>query len=329
MGHRRKFVYQDGVLRDALFPEVVQRWQVRNERIEPGNYRVLLETTEGPVTLVEDEEAFWIEQGQERSALSESPVRLPAFAGHPRAPLLRALHAEMLANVLPWGPVPNLWIYPRPWYRDAAMMALCFEKTGNVELLCPWIENQPQPYDWNNRGHSEPDNLGQILYLASLAGGAKLPVVAAALKEVDRFRKGAGICGSTDFAEHPAYQTKWLKYGLKRLGLDDPYVVPQVADSYSALFWMDFKEFHVPYPRFDAGALRDYPYLNWAEAHFYGDPPPEPVSAETMTRELQSGVVDYGRMAFLSPEFVADRKCTPHTWHAAEIFLYFLDYPHA
>ena len=33
--------------------------------------------------------------------------------------------------------VPNLWIYPRPWYRDAAMMALCFEETGNVDLLRP------------------------------------------------------------------------------------------------------------------------------------------------------------------------------------------------
>ena len=174
---------------------------------------------------------------------------------------------------------------------------------------------------------SEPDNLGQILYLASLAGGTKLPVVAAARKEIANFRRGDGICGSTDFAEHPVYQTKWLEYGLKRLGLDDPYVVPSVADSYGSLVWMDFKEFHAPHPHFDAGTLKKWPYLNWAEAHFYGEPPPEPVSADMMTREFHSGVVNYGRMAFLSPDFVTNRWCTPHIWHAAEIFLYFLDYP--
>ena len=327
MGGRRKFVYRGGALTDALFGDVVQSWKVRNEIIDRGNYRVLLETDQGPVTLFEDEEAFWIEQGHDRRAVSSSKVHLPDFAGNPHAALLRALHAELLVNIMPWGPVPNLWVYPRPWYRDAAMMALCFERTGNADLLRPWIENQPRPYDWNNRGDSEPDNLGQILFLASLAGGSKLPVVAHALKEIHRFRKGNDICGSTDFAEHPVYQTKWLKYGLHRLGLDDPFVIPDVADSYSSLFWMEFKEQHVPHPRFGPNELAKYPYLNWAEAHFYGDVPPEAFTVDTLTREFESGVVSYGRMAFLSPDFVTRRWCTPHTWHAAEIFLYFLDNP--
>lgn len=329
MGGRRKFVYTNGVLTDALFGDVVQSWKVRSERIDRANYRIHLETDDGAVTLLEDEEAFWIEQQGDRRAISKGRVHLPDFAGHARAPMLRALHAELLANVMPWGPVPNLWIYPRPWYRDAAMMALCFERTGNVDLLRPWIKNQPRPYDWNNRGNSEPDNLGQILYLASLAGGTKLPVVDAALKEIKNFHKDGGICGSTDFSEHPVYQTKWLKFGLRSLGLDDPYVIPAVPDSYSSLFWMDYKDAHVPHPRFNADALHKYPYLNWAEAHFYGEPPPESVSENTLTREFHSGVVDYGRMAFLSPDFVTNRWCTPHTWHAAEIFLYFLDYPNS
>lgn len=327
MGHRRKFIYRNGTLTDALFGDVVQRWQVRNEKIDPAYYRVLLETDHGPVTLVEGEEAFWIEQAGDRRALTSGRVRLPDFTAHPCAGLLRALHAELLANILPWGPVPNLWVYPRPWYRDAAMMALCFEKTGNVDLLRPWIESLKQPFDYNNKGNTEPDNLGQILYLSSLANGAKMPAAQAALKEIDKFRKGDGIVGLTDYRQHPVYQTKWLKYALRRLGLDDPYKIPHVADSYSALFWMDYKEHHVPHPPFDTGALEKYPYLNWAEAHFLGNPPPEPVSEQTLTREIHSSEADYTRMAFLSPAWAEQRYSTPHTWHAAEIFLYFLDHP--
>jgi hypothetical protein len=327
MGSRRKFVYQKGVLSDALFGDVVHRWQVRSEKIEPGDYRVVLETDDGPVTLVEDEQAFWIEQKNERVALSSGRVHLPDFKDHPRAPLLRKLHAELLANCLPWGPVPNLWIYPRPWYRDGAMMALAFERTGNLDAIRPWIEGLRQPFDRNNSGMTEPDNLGQVLYLASLCGGTKLPVVDAVLKEIPNFTKDNHLHGSTDFAPHPVYQTKWLKYGLQRLGLDDPYVIPEVADSYSSLFWMDFKKVHVPHPRFDANALLKYPYLNWAEAHFYGDPPPERTSVEILTREKESSQVSYSRMGFLSSNWVTELWCTPHTWHAVEIFLYFLDNP--
>ncbi len=312
---------------DALYGETVQRWPVRREKFEPENYRVVLETDDGPVTLFEDEEAFWLEQKQDRLALSRSPVLLPDFARHPRADLLRALHAELLVNILPWGPVPNLWVYSRPWYRDAAMMALCFERTGNVDLLRPWIVSLRQPFDYNNRGLAEPDNLGQALYLASLAGGAELPVVAAALKEAQGCRQGNHLRGLSDFAEHPVYQTKWLKFGLKRLGLEDPYVIPQIADSYSALFWMDFKEQHVPHPRFNQEMLKNYPYLHWAEAHFYGDPPPETLSASDfpLTREVKASEADYSRLGFLSPHWVEQRWSSPHTWHGAEIFLYYLE----
>ncbi len=139
MGPRRKYVYQDGILRDAIFGEVIRQWNVRGCFPDPGQYRIVLETDEGQITLAEDEEAFWIEQHGERQAISTGLVVLPDFAGHRRAPLLRALHAELLVNLLPWGPMPNLWVYTRPWYRDAAMMALCFERTGNVNLLRPWI----------------------------------------------------------------------------------------------------------------------------------------------------------------------------------------------
>ena len=38
--------------------------------------------------------------------------------------------------------------------------------------------------------------------------------------------------GKTDYALHPVFQTKWMKYGLKSLGLPDPYTIPKQYDSY-------------------------------------------------------------------------------------------------
>ncbi len=326
-GLRRKLVYQAGMLRDALSGEILHKWNVRTEKFAPSEYRVDLDTEAESVAILEDEQGVWLERGGDRQSLTRHPVRLPVFSG-PHAALLRSLHAELLVNVMPWGPVPNLWFYPRPWYRDAAMMALCFEHTGNVEQIAAWIDGVPlHPYDFNNRGNAETDNLGQVLMLASLTSGTKHPIVERALREAEKMRRAKALTGSTDFAEHPVYQTKWLKYGLRRLSLDDPYEIPSVPDSYSALFWMDFKDSHQAHPRFGADTLAKYPYLNWAEAHFYGDPPPEAVSAEQfpLTRELQSSEANYGRMRIVAPEWVERRQCSPHTWHAAEMFLYLID----
>jgi len=326
MGHRRKLVYQAGRLRDALSGEVVKIWNVRMERFIPADYRVELETAEGEQAIFEDEEGVWWERDGGREALTRSSVRLPAFAG-PNAPLLRVLHGELLVNVLPWGPVPNLWVYSRPWYRDAAIMALCFERTNNLDLLAPWIEGLATPYDQNNRGESEPDNLGQVLMLVSFASGRNHSLVDPVLQEIGRIRQGSCLAGRTDGAEHPVYQTKWLKYGLQRLRLDDPFQIPAVPDRYSALFWMDFRDQHVPQPRFDAGALKRYPYLNWAEAHFYNEPPPENVSAEDfpLTRECEASEADYAWMDLVSSDWAAARWSSPHGWHAAEMFLYYHD----
>ncbi len=298
------------------------------EKVIPSEYRVELETDGGLVIISEDEEGVWLEQGEERKTLTRHPVHLPEFDG-PHAALLRALHAEMLVNVMPWGPVPNLWVYPRPWYRDAAMVALCLEKTGNIDQIAPWIDNLFQPYDFNNSGQAEPDNLGQVLLLASLTIDRKHPIVERVLKEAQRVRRGHSLAGLTDFSEHPVYQTKWLKFGLQQLGLDDPYRIPAIPDRYSSLFWMDFRDSHEQHPRFDADTLAKYPYLNWAEAHFYGDPPPEAVSADQfpLTRELESSEGNYGRMQMVAPQWAQQRWCSPHTWHAAEMFLYLLSQP--
>ena len=331
MGARAKLLYRHGTLFDARTGRELHRWKVRREIIVPPDYTVALETDEGAsIVLREDAEAIWLDQGGQRTALegTRSAVRLPDFAGKKFPQVLRVLHQELLVNIVEAGPVPNFFVYNKPWYRDGAMVALALKETGNLDLLKPWILSLREPFDRNNKGETEPDNLGQALFLVSLVSDRNHPLVAKVLAEVPRFEKsddtGKHIRGRSDFGEHPVYQTKWLKYGLRALGLPDPYVVPKVEDGYSALFWMDYREQHVPGK--DSDDRGRYPYLGWACDHFHGTRK-SPLSNRDypLTWEAHASGAHYDGLKIIAP-ILAERKISPpHTWHAAEAFLLLLN----
>lgn len=327
MGRRRKLLYKAGCLNEVFTGDVLRAWDVAEERIEPSEYRVSLRTRYGDdILLFEDETGVWVEENGNRQLLTGSPVRLPRFDGHAKSGLLRTLHQEILINIVDGKPVPNLLVYRKPWYRDAAMMMFCLRETGNLGLVEEWVGGLRDPFDRNNAGHEEPDNLGQLLTMIAMVGDAQHPLVSEILRTARRFTRDRHLMGSTDMGEHPVYQTKWMKYGLRALGLDDPYIVPRVADSYSSLFWMDFTDAHVPCPRFGMRAVENYPYLGWAEAHFYGSEPPMCPEPDTypLTWEAYASQANYAEMGLISPEYVERKIAAPHTWHAAEMFSYFM-----
>jgi hypothetical protein len=327
MGNRDKFLYRDGKLFNALTGEAVRQWEVLKETILPSEYTVKLNISDGKeIIITEDQIAVWIQEGAKRLSLTEGAINLPKFEGHPQAGLLRILLHEILINIVDTKPVPNFMVYSKPWYRDAAMVAMCLEKTENLHLIKPWILKLEEPFDRNNAGNREPDNLGQVLYLISLVSGSSHPLVKKVLHTIPEFQKGKHLDGSTDFSKHPVYQTKWLKFGLQALGLEDSYEIPEVFDSYSALFWMDFKKEHVDGRSFSKNGITNYPYLGWAEAHFHGRPAPMPVEEQyPLTWEARASQAKYDGMKLVSKEYTDRKICAPHSWHAAEMFLYLLD----
>jgi len=337
MGDRTKLMYKEGRLSEALTGRVIAEWQLGTERIVPEDYMVNLVTADGePVTIFENESGVYIRQGGAVTAVTESGIRLPDFAGHPYAKTLRILHQDILVNICDGLPVPNFFIYKKPWYRDAAMMAMCLERTGNVHLIRNWIEGLREPFDLNNAGHREPDNIGQALYLVSLVSDRSHPLVGTLLGLLPEFEAGSHIEGMTDFAVRPVYQTKWLKLGLKSLGLPDPYVIPDVLDEYSDMFWMDFREEHVEQDNgslnadnwYEEASRHLYPYLLWAKAHFYGWPAPSPDRLASMAYpiswEKEASQADYEGLRPVSALYEREKYGAPHTWHAAEMFLYLL-----
>ena len=336
MGDRLKLIYRDGRLINALTGNIEEQWNVKEAVIVPSEYLVALELTDSlpgqPRTLQirEDEHGVWVLQPGKRPRLipgTRHPVVLPRFAGNPYGPVLRVLHQEVLINVINGRPVPNFLVYAKPWYRDATLMAMVLRETGNLALIRDWIMAIRDPFDRNNHGIAEADNPGEVLFLASLVSDKTHPAVGMALDSVKQFRKDNYIIGKTDYAEHPVFQTKWLKYGLKSLGLPDPYVIPKQYDGYSSLFWWDYTDQHVAGKKFAEKDSDAYPYLVWAEDHFSkqaGSPEQRGIVGNVdypLSWEQNASDAHYPGMTVLDKGLVKQKLAFPHTWHAAEMFL--------
>ena len=333
MGDRLKLIYRNGRLLNALTGNIEEQWNVKQEFIVPSEYLVHLTLAdEQTVQIREDEAGVWLLQTNKRPRLipgTRSRLNLPRFADNPFGPVLRVLHQEVLVNVVNGRPVPNFLVYFKPWYRDAAQMASVLKATENLALIRDWIMAIRDPFDRNNR--FEADNLGEVLFLVSLVSTKAHPVVNVVLDSARKFQKEKYISGNTDNAEHPVYQTKWLKYGLKVLGLPDPYVIPRQYDSYSSIFWWDYKNENVAASvaerkRFDDTSGSN-PFLGWAEDHFYSQ-------TSAPTKRGLAGNVDYPLswqerdidahypgLIVLDRELVKQKIAFPHAWHAAEMFL--------
>lgn len=331
MGLRTKYLFKDGKLLEARDGKVFRNWDATGCVIVPCDYMVsFIKTDGGKARIFEDQAGVWIEENGQKSPVpgTTTPVKLPDFAGHPYSSILRVLHHEILMNVALAGPVPNIFVYKKPWYRDGALMAMCLKETGNLDQIRDWILGLNEVFDRNNAGETEADNPGQAMFLISLVSDRKHPLVPALLEALKKFevrdQHGLYIRGRSDFSERPVYQTKWAKFGLRSLGFPDPYIIPPISDSYSSLFWMDYRDKHV-----EGGEAIDrnmYPYLGWATDHFQGKKL-SPISDRDypLTWEIQASQAAYAGMAVIDPIFEHERISVPHTWHAAEIFLYLLD----
>ncbi|SEJ77738.1 DUF1680 family protein [Cyclobacterium xiamenense] len=337
MGNRLKLIYKNGKLFDTFSGDVVFEWQVKSETIVPNAYKVFIETiTDNPVLIYENESGVFVCQGGkvELIAGTSAPINLPDFDGHRFSEVLKVLNHEILINIVDSKPVPNLIIYGKPWRRDAALMAMCLKETENLPIISDWVMSIREPYDFNNGGEPEADNLGQTLYLISLFADKSHPAVASVLAELPKYEVHENgityIKGMSDFHEAPVYQTKWLKFGLKVMGLEDKYTIPDIQDNYATLFWWDYKDAHFgetidAYEEYNSTNKHFYPYIGWAANHFHGKKSGLVSNRDyPLSWEQAASQANYEALEGFDGEYAKLKLGAPHTWHAGEMFLYLL-----
>jgi len=174
---------------------------------------------------------------------------------------------------------------------------------------------------------------GHPLFLLSLFCDKEHELVKKILMEVKKYEvNDKNICyikGRSDFHFTPVYQTKWLKYGLESLGIYDPYTIPLIQDDYSSLFWWEYKDTYMEGTRdaFDEWEKNfNYPYIGWAADHFHGLKR-NPISNRDypLTWEINASQANYEGMKIIDRIYTEQKNSSPHTWHAAEVFLYTLE----
>ncbi len=328
-GNRSKYIYREGKLIKWPEQRLVFRGNVLEERIYPAEHRVQLVCEDDTTALIEESErGLFLKTDGPAHLIATESVKMPDFSEHRFRDQLRILHFEILWNIQNGRPLPNLLAYSKPWFRDAASIAMVLKITGNLALIADWIESISEPFDLNN-GEAEPDNIGQVLFLNSLLDERNDDLVEKSLDQMGIYLKDGVVKGRTDFRERPVYQSLWLKYGLQCLGLkeeEEKVQPPVVAEDYRHLFWWGLRD--VPDPaadkRFFAGET-SYPYLAWAEANYLNAEPPGELAGRgfPLSYEASASQANFNGMRAISDDLAEGRIVTPHSWHAAEMFLYY------
>jgi hypothetical protein len=327
MGDRLKMVYRDGNLINAKTGKALRRWKVKTAIIVPSEYLVHLELENGKaVDIQEDTQGVYIYENGMQIIMAESRLSLLSFSDKKYGLILRVLLHEILMNVDEGLPLSNFLVYQKPKYREAVMMTMILKQTNNLNLLSNWVINLKEPYNRSVEGSPEIDNLGQALYIISMVSDSKHPLIDKILEEANGYENGDYIEGKTNDNFHPVYQTKWMKYGLKSLGISDNYKIPLVYDNHSPVFWMDYKTQNVGGRQFDEATNLNSPYLTWAEDHFFSQKRGViSLSDYPLTWESDSKTANYPAMDVIGQGYVQGKICATHAWHASEMFLVLME----
>lgn len=335
MGNREKFIYKaGGSLINFSTNEIIFSFDVKREKFLYDRYMVVVWTNDGKTYLIKENSygayLYDITDNEERlvKTLCESEyINLPDFEDYEYPEQLRILHQEILVSFLGDSPVPNIYTYKKPWYRDGAMMALVLEKTKNLHLLRSWALSVKSLYDKNNKGNCEPDNLGQLAFVLSFFVDKNYPLIAEIYNEAERIAENGILTGLTDYGHHEIYSTLWLKYAFDRLDIRTDFInIPKEFDRYARMFWMDKSEVETATP-FENEYDELYPYLSWATYHFNSDEIDKSLLKikYPMSWEIKASEANYESIAPLSVEYAKNKCSAPHSWHAAEMFMYLIE----
>ena len=335
MGNRDKLIYKEGgELISFETNEVILKLNIITDQFLFDRYMVVIWTKDGKIyKLYENSYGVYLDDitdgeiNSSKCLTGGDYINLPDFEDYKYPKQLRILHHEILTSFLGDNPVPNIFVYKKPWYRDGAMMAMCLEKTKNLHLMRNWALGVTDLYDKNNKGNKEPDNLGQLAFILSYFVDKNYPLINEIEKEANRIMENGLLTGITDYSHHEIYSTLWLKLAYERLGISTENIkIPNEFDSYARMFWMDKKDVETETP-YENEYDEKYPYLSWARYHFNNDPINEDLLKikYPMSWEIQASEAIYPYIAPLS-QIYADNKCAaPHSWHATEMFLYLIE----
>ena len=329
-GPRRKLMYKPGLLMDIDSREVLYEFEEKESMIIPNIYTVIIETKDNKfIKIYEDQDGVHYNvDGKDKIVDGTSnKIELYSFSEQKYSNMKAVLYGEILYNIKDSKIYPNIVVYNKPWYRDAAITSMVLRQTNNTDLIIDWINNLDELFD-NNNGMEEPDNLGELLYLLSIQKDKNTNLIDRIESKAEEIANsnpnGYYIYGKTDFTDQHLYQNLWYKFGIESVGRDYHFDIEKIKeDDYSkGAWWSDYQTSVI----YNDNSNYEYPYLSYAIRHnekkgniiinreLY--PLSWEVNASHANYDIYSGLDFYMKDSRISPL---------HTWSASELLLFIMD----
>ena len=199
--------------------------------------------------------------------------------------------------------------------------------TNNTDLISDWVNNITDIYDKQNRGVSEPDNLGELLYIISTQDNYNNELITKIESEANLLAEsneiGYYITGLTDFSEKPLYQNLWYQCGINNLKRDFPFNINNLNDEYGVLTWWTNNKIT---KNKKVTPDVNYPYLSIAAYHKLEKGSfPMNNNLYPLSWEKDASEANYQEMQILDNYYAVNNISPVHTWTASEMLLLLLD----
>ena len=329
--NRRKLVYRPGKIIDIDTKEELYSFNEKVHYIVPNTYTVLIETEENDYIMIqEDNEGIHYVVNGEDTIIegTNNYINLYTFENEKYQNTLKVLYGEILFNIKDSIIYPNIIVYDKPWYRDAAITSMVLKKTNNTDLIKPWVDSITDLYDRQNGGVEEADNLGELLYILSTQEERNEDLITRVEAEAERIAtsnpNGYYIYGKTDFGDQYLYQNLWYKLGIESVGREYHFDLEKIKeDSYSKMAW--WSTYQVK-ERSNNSFSKEYPYLSLAERHTLNTGQiPFNENLYPLSWEIVASEADYENYKGVD-DYMATAKVSPlHTWAASEFLLLLLE----
>lgn len=330
MANRKKLLYKDDRIIDIETKKVLYQFDVDEIYMVPNEYLILIKTKQKDfIKIYEDDIGVHININDKDTIIkgTKSKLELYSFDNYKYKNTLKTLYGELLFNIKEGAIYPNIIVYDKPWYRDAAITSMVLQRTGNTVLIKDWVTNITDIYDRQNGGISEPDNLGELLYILSTQEERNEELIDKIEEEANRLadanEDGYYIYGKTDFGDMYLYQNLWYKLGIEAVGRTCNFDIDSIPiDGYTKMAW---------WSDYEVGASPDdvsyeFPYLSYATRHKLGKGTITiNQSLYPLSFEMGASQANYRNYKRIDKDMYRLNASPPHAWAASELMLLLME----
>lgn len=329
-GNRKKYGYFKNRLIELDTKKEIKTFDEKDHIMIPNEYEVLIETKDNHfIKIKEDKDGVhYIEDGKETILEgTDLEINLFDFSNQKYSNMKKVLYGEILFNIKDNVIYPNIVVYDKPWYRDAALACMVLKQTNNTDLIKDWVLNITEIYDKQNDGIEEADNLGELLYILSTQEEKNYDLIRRIEEEAERIASsnedGYYLKGKTDFGDMYLYQNLWYKLGIESIGKTFKFDLSSIPeDSYASMAW--WSNYNVK----DEVHMKseEFPYLTYATRHNNGKGIVVMNSSlYPLSWEITASQAKYDNYKEFDAR-MSDACISPlHTWAASELLLWMLD----